>query len=225
MTKAKDEKVDSEELQTGNEESLEDIVDIETSEEEGLEEIMDDGLELVSDVDTVGIAVQLANSLQEGATRMLESNDIEQDGLESLEETLSREWRPENDNKQSGNFYSGKKDDDSIYTVAGSSSTSGLYNQSGGDMYNAAGSSSSSGMYNQSGGDMYNSEGGQGADVYQSGGKTGDMYQGGTQVGFGDPNNDIGGARLDEVRGLDSPSLDIGGVTKRKDSQESLGRK
>ncbi len=106
-----------------DEESLEDIVELEISEEEGIENIMDDGLEVVSDVDTVGIAVQLANSTTQDTARMLESSDIEQDGVgESLEETLNREWRPEDENKQGGNLYSGKKDDDS-YVIEAKSKT------------------------------------------------------------------------------------------------------
>jgi len=90
-----------------DEENLEDIVGTELDEDMENEENLS-----VDFTFSPGLVAQLASNFSMATSRMVESNDIEQDSPELLEEVLRREWRPPVDEKVKSDFYSGSRDEE-----------------------------------------------------------------------------------------------------------------
>jgi len=181
--------VDEEKMNIEDDESLEDIVNVE-SDDELLENV---ALAESVDVGEASLVEQLAGSLPMGATRMIESSDVEQEqGGEMLEDVLRREWRPEEEDKKvSGDFYSGnKEDDDTAVYVAVDNNKPVVQDVAG--SYSAAHAAGE--VYQGGSQDFYNAD-----SVVEEVKRVGDRD------------------RLHDVQGLELPSLDAPGAMKKKD--------
>jgi hypothetical protein len=180
---------EEEKMNIEDEESLEDIVNVE-SDDELLQNV---AVTESVNVGEASLVEQLAGSLPMGTTRMIESSDVEQEqGGEMLEDVLRREWRPEDEDKKvSGDFYSGKKEDDDAAVYVAVDNNKPVVQDIAGS-YSAAHAA---------------------GEVYQGGSQ--DFYNVDSAVEEAKRVGDCD--RLHEVSGLELPSLDAPGAIKKKD--------